>query len=70
MEIHRTSTGYAGKINSAPFTVTMKDGQQIIEGKPGFFLNEGEMRQITKEIRKSEVAPLFWEPPVKKVANA
>ena len=59
LKLDRTTTGYAGVINGARFTVTIKDGQQVIEGKPGHFLSAGEAEQIAKAVRKTEAVPLF-----------
>jgi hypothetical protein len=57
--ITRTSTGYEGRINGARFTVTVANGTTTIAGHPGHYLNEGEMRLITREVKKREAEPLL-----------
>ena len=59
LNLERTSDGYRGSINGARFTVVVKDGKQIITGKPGHFLSAGESEQIARAIRKTEATPLF-----------
>lgn len=63
MLLTRTPTGYKGVINGARFTVTIENGQIIIEGKPGHFLNTGESRQIEKAVKQTEAQPLFGPDP-------
>lgn len=61
MTITRTSTGYAGKINGCPFTVTVTPGQIRVEGRAGHFLNAGESRQIVRAVKQREAQPLFHQ---------
>ena len=59
MIIERTATGYRGRINGASFTVTIANGQRVVEGKPGHYLNDGECQQILREVGKREGSPLL-----------
>ena len=59
MIIERTATGYRGRINGASWTATVTGGKIITEGKPGHFLNDGEARQIAREVQKREAEPLL-----------
>ena len=59
MTIDRTSTGYRGVINGAPFTVVVQKGEIKVDWKAGFYLNTGEHRQIVREVKKREAEPLL-----------